>query len=139
VEPREFKQFMEQCTRLSGRQRIELADVLNGMRAARAPLACPRCRALRMHRDGHADGLQRYRCRDCSCSFNALSGTALARLRHRSKWLPYLDCMLQSATVRRAAALVGIHKNTSFRWRHRFLSAGAGRSTATGSARRKCC
>jgi transposase-like protein len=30
--------------------------------------------------------------------------------------------MLQSGTVRRAAALVGIHKNTSFRWRHRFLT-----------------
>jgi transposase-like protein len=29
--------------------------------------------------------------------------------------------MLQSGTVRRAAALVGIHRNTSFRWRHRFL------------------
>jgi hypothetical protein len=30
--------------------------------------------------------------------------------------------MLQPGTVRRAAALAGIHKNTSFRWRHRFLT-----------------
>jgi IS1 family transposase len=51
-----------------------------------------------------------------------LTGTPLARLRHRAKWLPYLDCMLQSGTVRRTAAVVGIHKNTSFRWRHRFLA-----------------
>ncbi len=29
--------------------------------------------------------------------------------------------MLQSATVRRAATAVNVHKNTSFRWRHRFL------------------
>ncbi|HEX9174468.1 MAG TPA: IS1595 family transposase, partial [Telluria sp.] len=27
-----------------------------------------------------------------------------------------------SSTVRRAAALAGVHKNTSFRWRHRFLA-----------------
>jgi transposase-like protein len=131
VEPRQFKQFIEQATSLSRRQRADLADVLNrGLRkeqtaalieAAVARHACPRCHSLRVHRDGHADGLQRYRCVSCARSFNSLTGTPLARLRHRTKWLPYLDCMLQSGTVRRAAALVGIHKNTSFRWRHRFL------------------
>ncbi|MDB5932929.1 MAG: transposase, partial [Massilia sp.] len=120
-----------QAASLTRRQRVDLADVLNrGLRkeqtaalieAAGAPHACPRCRSLHVHRDGHADGLQRYRCVGCGRSFNALTGTPLARLRHRTKWLPYLDCMLQSDRVRRAAALVGIHKNTSFRWRHRFL------------------
>jgi hypothetical protein len=30
--------------------------------------------------------------------------------------------VLQSGTIRRAAALAGIHRNTSFRWRHRFLA-----------------
>jgi hypothetical protein len=29
--------------------------------------------------------------------------------------------MLDSTTVRRAAHAIGVHKNTSFRWRHRFL------------------
>ncbi len=52
---------------------------------------------------------------------NALTGAPLARLRHRGTWLPYLAGMLQSNTVRRAAALAGVHKNTRFRWRHRFL------------------
>jgi hypothetical protein len=51
-----------------------------------------------------------------------LTGTPLARLRNKAKWLDYLDCMLDpGTTVRRAAAAVGVHKNTSFRWRHRFL------------------
>ncbi|MDB5933212.1 MAG: transposase [Massilia sp.] len=131
MKPRQFKQFIEQAASLTRRQRIDLADVLNRrlrkeqtaalIEAAGAPHACPRCRSLHLHRDGHADGLQRYRCVGCGRSFNALTGTALARLRHRTKWLPYLDCMLQSGTVRRAAALAGIHKNTCFRWRHRFL------------------
>jgi transposase-like protein len=131
VKPRQFRQFIEQTASLSRRQRADLAEVLHrGLRqeqtasiieAGGAPRACPHCRSLRLHRDGHADGLQRYRCVDCARSFNALTGTPLARLRHRAKWLAYLDCMLQSGTVRRAAALVGIHKNTSFRWRHRFL------------------
>jgi transposase-like protein len=131
VKPRQFKQFIALAAKLSPRQRIDLAEVLNcGLRhepsvkaieAGGAPRACPHCGAARLHRDGHADGLQRYRCVGCSRSFNALTGTPLARLRHRPKWLAYLDCMLESRTVRRAAALVGIHKNTSFRWRHRFL------------------
>jgi transposase-like protein len=131
VEPRQFKQFIEQAASLTRRQCVDLAAVLNRsvrkeqtaalIETAGSPHACPRCRSLRVHRDGHADGLQRYRCVGCARSFNALTGTPLARLRHRTKWLPYLDCMLQSDTVRRAAVLVGIHKNTSFRWRHRFL------------------
>ncbi|MES2756966.1 MAG: IS1595 family transposase [Pseudomonadota bacterium] len=131
MEPREFEQFLEQAASLSQRQLRHLAQALTGalrldrsaalIEAARAVSACPRCGSARLHRDGHADGLQRYRCVACARSFNALTGTPLARLQHRTKWLPYLGCMLQSATVRGAATMVGIHKNTSFRWRHRFL------------------
>jgi transposase-like protein len=133
VERRKFKQLIEQATRLSPRQRADLAELLNRsllqektvavIEEAGVPhRACPRCRSVHLHRHGQAHGLQRYRCVDCARTFNALTGTPLARLRHRTKWLPYLDCMLQSGTVRRAATLVGIHKNTSFRWRHRFLT-----------------
>jgi transposase-like protein len=131
VEACQFKQFLEQADGLSPAQRAELADALNRasqreqavlvIEAARAPHACPRCHSPHVHRDGHKNDLQRYRCLDCGRSFNDLSETALARLRHKAKWLAYLHCMLQSGSVRRAAAAVGVHKNTSFRWRHRFL------------------
>jgi hypothetical protein len=66
--------------------------------------------------------LQRYRCRLCFRTFNALSGTPLARLRHKSRWLDYLDGMLDSRSVRRSAFETGVASATSFRWRHRFLS-----------------
>ena len=82
---------------------------------------CPACTSRRYHRHGHANGLQRYRCRDCGRSYNDLSGTPLARLRQRDKWLDYLDTVLDSTSVRKAAAQVGVHRNTAFRWRHRFL------------------
>jgi transposase-like protein len=89
----------------------------------RAPLSCPRCRCPEHWRHGHANGLQRYRCRACGRTFNALTGTPLARLRHKAKWLDYCDSLLDPATtVRRAAERVGVHKNTSFRWRHRMLT-----------------
>jgi transposase-like protein len=129
MERRAFEQFLAQAASLTRHQRLRFAHLLNdavrpGQTSAILEAAasnCPHCRSTRLHRDGHADGLQRYRCVACSRSFNALTGTPLARLHQRGKWLAYLSAMLQSATVRGAAALVGIHKNTSFRWRHRFL------------------
>jgi hypothetical protein len=54
-----------------------------------------------------------------------LTGTALAHLRHKEKWLDYAQALAEGLSVRRAAAQCGIAKNTSFKWRHRFLSAPA--------------
>jgi transposase-like protein len=82
---------------------------------------CPHCGGQRIHRCGHASGLQRYRCLRCRCSYNALTGTPLARLRKKEHWLDYFQCVLDSLTVRAAASRVGVHRTTSFRWRHRFV------------------
>jgi transposase-like protein len=85
--------------------------------------SCPDCGGGRCHRCGHANGLQRYRCVVCRRSFNALTGTPLARLRLRDKWLPYFQCLIESTTVRTAATRVAVAKSTRFRWRHRFIAA----------------
>lgn len=133
MERRQFQQLIAQLENLTRRQREKLLAVLDaGLKkdkaaqiieqAASARLKCPCCGAAAPYRHGRAHGLQRYRCVACSRTFNALTGTPLAHLRHKSKWLDYLDCMLMSTTVRRAAAEIGVHKDTSFRWRHRFLS-----------------
>ena len=82
---------------------------------------CPHCGERHIHRHGMAHGLQRYKCMDCSRTFNALTGTPLARLRKKSRWLTYQDSLRLSHSVRKAAARVDVDKNTSFRWRHRFL------------------
>jgi transposase-like protein len=82
---------------------------------------CPHCSHPRAHRCGQASGLQRFRCLGCRRSYNALTGTPLARLRKKECWLPYLQCVLESRTVRDAARFVGVYRTTSFRWRHRFV------------------
>ncbi len=82
---------------------------------------CPGCTCERYYRHGQANGLPRYRCRACGRTYNDLSGTPLARLRLREKWLDYLGSVLDSKSVRAAARDVGVHRNTAFRWRYRFL------------------
>ena len=123
------KQFsqLSQCQRLAG---IALLQGSTGQDAAialieqtaLAKLHCPACGATRVHRHGHAHGLQRYRCVSCRKTFNALSGTPLAHLHHKTRWLAYASCLLESFSVRKAADQLQIHRNTSFRWRHRFLA-----------------
>lgn len=84
--------------------------------------SCPHCGSTKLYKHGQAHGLPRYRCRECRKTFNPLTGTPLARLRLRYKWLSYQQCLLDSLTIRKAAAAVDISRNTSFRWRHRFLA-----------------
>ena len=129
----QWQAFARQIPQLSYRQRIVCSNLLHSSapqdaavalieQAAQAQLHCPACGATRFHRHGQAHGLQRYRCVLCGKTFNALTGTPLAHLHHKERWLAYADCLLNSFSVRKAAAQVNVHRNTSFRWRHRFLA-----------------
>ena len=86
---------------------------------------CPHCHCSHKQRCGSANGLQRFRCCACRRTHNALTGTPLARLRKREHWLGFLQCLLESRTVRDSARVTGVHRTTSFRWRHRFVAAAA--------------
>jgi transposase-like protein len=48
---------------------------------------CPHCDAERIVKKGTANGWQRLKCRACAKAFNAPTGTPLAHLRLRGKWL----------------------------------------------------
>ncbi|RZA16803.1 MAG: IS1595 family transposase [Proteobacteria bacterium] len=127
-----FKKWFAQVPALNQPQRLQTLAALHPAAGLDQLLAligeltgaqrrCPACACDRYHRHGHANGLQRYRCRACRRTYNDLSGTPLARLRWREKWLDYLGALLDSKPVRKAARQVGVHRNTAFRWRHRFL------------------
>jgi len=114
-----------QCTRVLAllKPAVDQGRTAAVIEAAAAPrLCCPRCQGTQLYRHGTKSGLQRFRCRACGRTFNSLTGTPLARLRHKEKWLDFGECMLDSRTVRKAAARLGVDKNTSLRWRHRFLT-----------------
>jgi transposase-like protein len=129
-----FNGVMKQVSRLTLRQRELLRkrlDELDGQQEGLAvieaqeagqPRACPHCQGTELFLHGQANGLQRYRCQACRRTFNALTGTALARLRKKDKWLGFSGALVASQALRPAAATLGVHRNTALRWRHRFLS-----------------
>ena len=69
--------------------------------------------------------MPRYRCVDCRRSFNALTGTPLARLRLKERWAAQTEALITGESLVKAAERCGVAVSTAFRWRHRFLSAPA--------------
>ena len=139
----DFEALLRLVERLGGEQRAALGRALAAAsgepeavrlleQAFAAAPRCPHCGAERLQRWGYASGLHRYRCAACRKTFNALTGTSLARLRKKACWLAYGEALAAGMTLARAAAHCGVHLTTSFRWRHRFLRAPAATREALG-------
>ena len=129
---REMKRMLAQAPKLTAAQRLVLlralqtqakgAEVVNVVQAAlNASPTCPHCEGRRVVRNGQASELQRYKCRGCGKTFNALTGTPLARLRQKAKWLTQAQVLREGLSVQQAAHRLDVAPSTAFRWRHRFL------------------
>lgn len=119
---------------LSARQRKTLAAHLAAMDKAPEAIAvierhqqgtplCPHCGQTHIVRNGHSDGLQRYLCRGCGTTFNALTGTPLAHLHLRAKWLQQAQALRDGLSLSQVQQRLGVARTTALRWRHRFLAA----------------
>ena len=86
---------------------------------------CPHYGAPGAVSRGKARGLRRYQCKGCGKTFNAATGTPLAGLHRKERWLAFGTCLADGETVRASAVRCGLAVNTAFRWRHRFLAAGS--------------
>lgn len=138
-----FRTWLAQVDDLTVAQRLELEEVLAG-RPPRAAVAavieadldahrgCPHCGHDKVVCCGKDDGLQRFRCKECSKSFNALTGTPLARLRKKECWLNFGQSLSEGETVVTSAERCGVAVSTAFRWRHRFLTSQEVSPTLTG-------
>lgn len=126
---RELKRMVAQAGKLTLEQRRELVRTLTQVDEAAEvvqtlesrAMNCPHCHGERVVRNGHASGLQRYKCRACARTFNALTATPLARLRHKGKWQTQAEVLRQGLSVHQAAEQLQVAPSTAFRWRHRFL------------------
>ena len=132
MDAKSFHGWLRRLGELSARQVEELKGRLAGSevshdarewinRWAQESLACPHCQGAHVQRWGHESGIQRYRCGHCHRTFNALTGSPLARLKCRAAWADYAQAMIYCCTLRTAAIRSGVHLSTAFRWRHRLL------------------
>ena len=133
MDKRTFAAWLGQLQQLSPSQweqlhtQVEQADASAADRLLEAhpPVRCPHCDAVHLIRWGSAHGLPRYRCKTCGRTCNALTGSPLAHLRQRPRWLCFAQALIDGATLRQAAVRCAIHRNTALRWRRRFLVAPA--------------
>lgn len=112
-----FHELMNQASQLTLRQRElfrKRLDALDGQHQTLAvielpgssqPRSCPHCQGTDLDRHGQVSGLQRYRCQACHRTFNALTETALARLRKKDKWLGFSTALVASQSLRQAVRL----------------------------------
>ena len=130
---KDFSDLLAQIGSLNTKQKAQLAAVLNDSDAPKllpaeliddefsAKPVCPACSSMSVHKWGVVSGLQRYRCKECKRTFNALTGTSMSRLRKKELWLEYSQALSDSLSLTKAAERCGIDRTTAFRWRHRFL------------------
>jgi transposase-like protein len=130
---KDFSALLAQLGSLSVKQKTRLATVLSEPEARQSQAAelingefstgpvCPACAGTSVHKWGIVNDLQRYRCKECKRTFNALTGTSMARLRKKELWPEYSQALADSLSLTKAAERCGIDRTTAFRWRHRFL------------------
>src|ERR687885_1059359 len=115
----DFEVLLHLVERLSDEQRAALGRALASAsgepeavrlieEAFLAAPRCPHCAATALQRWGYASGLRRYRCTACHKTFNALTGTSLARLRKKECWLAYGEALAAGMTLAEAAARCGV-------------------------------
>jgi transposase-like protein len=132
MKKKEFSDLLAQLDTLNTKQKALLAEALGKTEEVLRPaqfideefstkLACPACSSTALHKWGMVSGLQRYRCKECKRTFNALTGTSMARLRKKDLWEEYSRALADSLSLTKAAQRCGIDRTTAFRWRHRFL------------------
>ncbi len=112
----------------------QFAEVALARRTSLVAVArtCPRCGSHDVVLHGaHKNGRQRFKCRGCRCTYNILTGTAMARARKPEKWGQYLGCMTDFMSVRKIILTgIGVNHVTAWRWRHRFLKAAVNDNAA---------
>ena len=89
----------------------------------KAPV-CPHCGSVYILKNGHANGRQRFVCKDCRTTFGFTNNTIL----HQSKkdlsvWSLYIGCMIQKMPLRKTAKACKMNLATAFAWRHKVLDA----------------
>lgn len=128
----EFKKMMAGIGELTPSQRKKMIEALSEKTPLQDTLevvnsrqtnhlSCPSCKGTHLNKFGQKGGVQRFLCKGCGRTCNALTGSPLARLRRREVWTEFATAMKDGQTLQKAAEACRIDLPTAFRWRHRWL------------------
>ncbi len=85
--------------------------------------SCPHCGSEYLIKWGASkQGKQRFKCKACTLTFTALTGTPLHKMRKPQLMMAYGDFMFFSHSLRYCAKALSINLKTAFHWRHKLLS-----------------
>lgn len=99
-------------------------DYLTDIREARYSKGtyCPYCKSVHVIGHGHYRNRQRYKCKDCSKTFNDLTCSPMAGTHHPEKWGKYIQCIADGMTLPKIVKIIDISLSTAFYWRHKVLN-----------------
>ena len=128
MQTKQFRTFLAQTEQLTPQQRKQTleqiqkrCDIDTVETVLDSVEGCRHCGSTNLYRWGINAGIQRYKCKSCNKTFNALTNTPLAHLRHKEQWNKFAQDLIDGISVHSAAGHCGVADSTSFRWRHRFL------------------
>jgi transposase-like protein len=116
------REFLDNLYQFLIKNRLTALDYQRIKILSTAPI-CPRCRCEYVTKAGVHNGRQVYKCKNCKYQFRETAKSLVYHLHKYPLILDYLKCMLEGKSLRACASEVGISLPTSFRWRHKILSA----------------
>ncbi len=116
------REFLDNLYEFLNSNRLTALDYQRIKILSTAPI-CPRCRCEYVTKAGVHNGRQVYKCKNCKYQFRETAKSLVYHLHKYPLILDYLKCMLEGKSLRACAREVGISLPTSFRWRHKILSA----------------
>jgi len=116
------REFLDNLYEFLNENRLTALDYQRIKILSTAPI-CPRCRCEYVTKAGVHNGRQVYKCKNCKYQFRETAKSLVYHMHKYPLMLDYLKCMLEGKSLRACAREVGISLPTSFRWRHKILSA----------------
>ncbi|MDI6832231.1 MAG: IS1595 family transposase [Bacteroidales bacterium] len=116
------REFLDNLYEFLNSNRLTALDYQRIKILSTAPI-CPRCRCEHVTKAGVHNGRQVYKCKKCKYQFRETAKSLVYHMHKYPLMLDYLKCMLEGKSLRACAKEVGISLPTSFRWRHKILSA----------------
>lgn len=85
---------------------------------------CPICGGNKYIKHGYYNGIQRYKCKECSKTFSNTTNCPWSySKKDLNKWIEFAELMIEKKSLRVCAKRLHINLATAFYWRHKILHA----------------